>query len=130
MYLCLHLHITNEYVLSKQFHKIKTIFLKTLPKRPSMKYLRNKNLKFRPPSPCTHLYLSSRHPPTHPPPLSYVRAHLNTEYYPLLVTQNRKALRTSKFLEIFKFFESLLDFLNDVLIGLKIRNENQNHTIK
>ena len=57
-------------------------------------------------------------------PPAYVRT-FNTEYYPLLITQNRNALKTSKVLES---FYSILDFLNDALIGVKIRNENQKHT--
>ena len=30
-------------------------------------------------------------------------------------------------MKVFYIFELLLDFLNDVLIGVKVRNENQKH---
>ena len=54
----------------------------------------------------------------HSLPPAYIDT-FNNEYYALLITQNRKALKTSKFLGSFSFFESLLDFLNDALIGIK-----------
>ena len=58
---------------------------------PSLKYARNKNHKFRPPTPVRFQI------PLLP---AYVRT-FNTEYYSLLITQNRKTLKTPKFLESF-----------------------------
>ena len=65
----------------------------------SIKYVHNKNPKFQTPlSPlCTPVCFQV------PPPPAYVRT-FNIEYYPLIITQNRKSFKTSKFLEI--------DFLN------------------
>ena len=47
------------------------------------------------PHPFSHLYTFK-----YPLPPAYVRT-FNTEYYPLLITQNRKTLKTPKFLESF-----------------------------
>ena len=38
---------------------------------------------------------------------------------PVLITQNRKTLKTSTFFESFSFFESVLDISNDLIIGFK-----------
>ena len=70
---------------------------------PSVKYVHNKNPKFwPPPPPCTHQYALK-----YPLPPVYVRT-FNTEYHPV--------------------FESFLGFLNNAIIGPKIRCKNQKHT--
>ena len=44
-----------------------------------------------------------------PPPPAYVST-FNTEYYPLLITENPRALKTSKFLKVFNFWTTLKIF--------------------
>ena len=84
----------NKERLQKKL--VKDIEKKKSNKGPLIKYVPNKSPKFWPPLPpvrtCT---LSS----TSFPP-AYIRT-FNTVHYLLLITQNRKALENSKFLECF-----------------------------